>query len=95
MEIIWSPDAQADLVAIHELIARDNTAAAAATINRIINAAETYLPQQPEIGRAGRVHGTRELVIPQSPYILPYRIVGSQLAIIRVYHAARQWPEPL
>ena len=26
------------------------------------------------MGRAGRVPGTRELVIPDTPYILPYRV---------------------
>ncbi len=93
MEIIWSSDAVRDLTVIHEYIARNNPASAVATIQRIVDTVETYLSDQPGLGRAGRVHGTRELPIP--PYILPYRMVGTQLEILRVYHEARQWPEQI
>jgi len=32
------------------------------------------LIETPEIGRPGRIEGTRELVIPRTPYIAAYRI---------------------
>jgi toxin ParE1/3/4 len=41
----------------------------------------------------GRVTGTRELVVPQTPFIIPYRVHQERLEIIRVFHSARQWPE--
>jgi hypothetical protein len=44
------------------------------------------LPDNPEIGRAGRVAGTRELVIPKTPFIVPYRVNGHLLEILRIYH---------
>jgi toxin ParE1/3/4 len=39
--------------------------------------------------------GTRELVIPKTPYIVPYRLRGSTIEIVRVYHSSRRWPERL
>jgi toxin ParE1/3/4 len=45
------------------------------------------------MGRAGRVTGTRELVIPNTPFIVPYRGKGEMVIILRVFHAARRWPE--
>jgi toxin ParE1/3/4 len=43
----------------------------------------------------GRVPGTRELVIPKTPYVVPYRVRGSTIEIARVYHSSRRWPERL
>ena len=47
----------------------------------------------PEMGRRGRVGGTRELVIPSQPYIVAYRIQGQTIHILAVLHGARKWPE--
>ncbi len=44
------------------------------------------------MGRAGRVPGTRELVISGTPYIVPYRVRGGAVEVLRVFHAARRWP---
>jgi toxin ParE1/3/4 len=51
------------------------------------------LARHPEIGRPGRVPGTRELIVSGSPYIVPYRIRGEEIEIITVLHAARLWPD--
>lgn len=95
MEIVWSPDAVADLAELREHIAADNPKASVRMVQRIIDVVETLLPTQPAMGRPGRVAGTRELVIAQTPYLVPYRIVGGRIEIIRVYHGARKWPERL
>jgi len=54
---------------------------------------ETLLPESPEMGRPGRVPGTRELVIPRTPCIVPYRLVGNTIQVLRIFHGARRWPE--
>ena len=54
---------------------------------------ETLLPNSPEMARPGRVPGTREFVIPRTPYIVPYRLVGNTIQVLRVFHSARRWPE--
>jgi toxin ParE1/3/4 len=62
-------------------------------VHRIRDSVQSNLISQPGIGGPGRIGGTRELVVERSPYIIPYHIVGERIEIIRVYHAARQWPE--
>ncbi|RRD69136.1 type II toxin-antitoxin system RelE/ParE family toxin [Desulfovibrio sp. OH1186_COT-070] len=51
------------------------------------------LAKRPEMGRPGRVFGTRELVIERYPYIVPYRIRGREVQIIRVFHTSQRPPE--
>lgn len=93
MTPIWSPEAIADLAALRAYIEQDNPAAARLVALHIIRSVEILLPDNPEMGRPGRVPGTRELVIPKTPYIAPYRLVGNTIQILRVFHSARRWPE--
>ena len=51
------------------------------------------LAEHPGIGRTGRVDGTRELVIPRLPYILPYQTKDRVIRILAVMHTSRKWPE--
>ena len=57
------------------------------------NAREDLLSEHPKLGAPGRVPGTRELMIPKTPYIVPYRVRGSRIEIARVYHTSRRWPD--
>jgi toxin ParE1/3/4 len=41
---------------------------------------------------AGRVLGTRELVVPDTPYIIPYRVRRERLELIAVFHGRQKWP---
>ena len=93
MKILWSPEAIQDLGALRSYIAEDNPAAAQRMALRIVEAVEQRLPDNPHVGRPGRVPGTRELVIPRTPYIVPYRVHRGALEILRVYHGARHWPD--
>ena len=51
------------------------------------------LQEFPAIGRPGRVEGTRELVIADTPYIVPYRVEDGVVQIITVLHNAQRWPD--
>ena len=95
MNTVWSPEAIEDLASLRAYIAEDNPAAARRTVRHIIESIEQLIPDNPRIGRAGRVPGTRELVIPRSPYIVPYRLQRTTIQILRVYHGARRWPDSL
>jgi toxin ParE1/3/4 len=53
------------------------------------------LKEHPHLVRAGRVTGTRELVITHYPYIVPYRIKHATVEIVRVFHTARAWPKQI
>jgi toxin ParE1/3/4 len=93
MTPIWSPEAVADLAALRAYIEQDNPAAAQRVAFHIIHNVETLLPDNPQMGRPGRVPGTRELVIPKTPYIVPYRLVGNTIQVLRILHGARRWPD--
>jgi plasmid stabilization system protein ParE len=47
----------------------------------------------PFAGRIGRVDGTREAVIPRSPYIVVYQVSAQAVEIVGIWHGARLWPE--
>ena len=92
MRVRWLRVALANLDAEAEYIAEDNPAAAGRVVQKIFRAVD-LLKENPAIGRAGRVAGTRELVVAETPYIIPYRVRGDAVEILRVFHAARKWPE--
>ncbi len=91
MEIIWLRRAVNDLAALRRYIGKDNPDAAYRIGVRLLEAV-ARLAQHPAMGRPGRVPGTRELVIPGTPYIGPYRVRGGKLEILRVLHATQRWP---
>lgn len=75
-------------------IARDNADAAKRVVERLRQATER-LARYPESGRPGRIAGTRELIVPGLPFILPYRVRPTTIEILRVLHASRRWPQRL
>ncbi len=94
MTIRWTRRAIRRLDAIHAYISKDSANAATRVAAAILDAT-TQLDQFPNSGRAGRIEGTRELVISGLPYILPYRIVDETIVILSVIHTSRKWPEKL
>jgi toxin ParE1/3/4 len=91
VRVRWLRAALANLDAEAEYIAVDNPAAAGRVVQKILHAVD-LLKQNPAMGRAGRVAGTRELVVAETPYIIPYRVRGDAVEILRIFHAARKWP---
>jgi toxin ParE1/3/4 len=81
-------------VALRRYIEKDSEQNAALVAKRILDAVE-LLQAQPEIGRPGRVLGTRELVVPGTPYIIPYRLRRERLELIAVFHGRQKWREKL
>lgn len=92
MDIYFSPEAEQDLAEIFDFILEDNPDAAQGMLIRIQNTINN-LAEHPHLGRAGRIPKTRELVIADTPFIVPYQVSRNRLEILRVYHAARKWPE--
>jgi toxin ParE1/3/4 len=93
MSLSWSPEAIDDLVQLRAYIAADNPFAAQEVVLRILHAVEVSLQDNPSAGRPGRVPGTREFVVQHTSYIVPYRVRGSRIEILRVYHGRRRWPD--
>lgn len=86
----WRPLARADLLAIVTYIAGDNPDAAQA-LKEEIEVKVNLLPSQPRLYKPGRIKGTREMVI-RPNYVVVYQASGDTVIILRVLHAAQQWP---
>lgn len=91
MRLAWSARARADRRAIMEYIARDNPAATIENDARITGHVNRLLAH-PDMGRRGRVQGTRELVIVPTSYLAVYRQSGDVIEILRVLHQRQMWP---
>jgi toxin ParE1/3/4 len=94
VRVRWLRIALANLEAEADYIAEDNPAAADRLIQRIMRAVN-LLAKNPAMGRPGRIPGTRELIIGDTPYIVPYRVRADAVEVLRVFHAARKWPSNL
>lgn len=92
MKVIWTPEARIDLKRQVQYIAAHDEAAARRTRIKVMQAVAS-LNEFPHRCRAGRVLNTRELVVAGTPFVLPYRIFGATLYILRLMHTAQQWPE--
>ena len=94
MNIVWSPRAIEHLKHLRAYIAQDNPKAANRVAAAQLEAVER-LAELPNLGRPGRVAGTRDLVVPGTPYVIPYRLRGDRLEIIAVFHGRQKWPQRL
>ena len=94
MTVVWSPRAIGHLSALRAYIARENPDSAARTARTLL-AAVDRLAALPNLGRPGRVSGTRELVVPGTRYVIPYRVRSERLEIIAAFHGRQRWPKRL
>jgi toxin ParE1/3/4 len=91
MRVVWSRRAIRHLVQLRKYIAHDSEQNAALVASRILRAVD-LLQAHPEMGRPGRIFGTREIVVPDTPYIVPYRVRRDRLELIAVFHGRQKWP---
>ena len=91
MRVRWLRKALLNLDQEASYIAQDNPKAAAGFVLHLRDSA-LLLGEQPNLGRPGRIPGTRELVVANLPYILPYRVRNDTVEILRVFHTVREWP---
>lgn len=92
--MIWSKTASDQLLQLDEYLGERNPDAAASTVLRIYSAIGT-LKSFPEVGRPGRIQGTRELVVAGTPYLVMYRIRKGTIHILALLHGAQRWPAKL
>jgi addiction module RelE/StbE family toxin len=94
LRLVWTERSLGDRRQIYEHIEADDPRAAIAIDERIEVAARRLLVF-PESGRPGRVEDTRELVVARTAIVIPYRVVGDVIRLLRVLHGAREWPEQM
>jgi toxin ParE1/3/4 len=92
VKIRWTTIAANDLKAAYEYVREESVIPADKLIARILSGIE-MLERYPQLGREGRLEGTRELPITGTPFIVFYRIRRNQVEILGVLHAARKWPD--
>jgi toxin ParE1/3/4 len=92
MILVWAQLALEDRDAIFDFIEQKSPRSAVEIDEKIAKQA-AMLRDHPMLGRAGRLEGTRELVLSKLPYILAYRILDDRIRILRVLHSAREWPD--
>ena len=74
-------------------IAADDAAAARLVVKGVLDAV-SILAEQPGYGRPGRMPGTRQLIVEKTRDIVPCRVRGETVGILRVFHTSRRLPEP-
>ena len=87
MAVKWTRTALRSVDEIAGFIAMDNSSRATSFVLELKDAVNK-LQVHPGMGRAGRVPGTRELVLHQN-YIAIYRVRGDDVEILRLHHVAR------
>ena len=90
MELFWTPEAIQDRDEIYDYIEADNPVAALA-LDELFEEKAGRLVDHPGMGRPRREAGTREMVGHKN-YILVYDVTAYLVCVLRVLHAARQWP---
>ena len=93
MQVRWLAKALQNLDQEADYIAKDDPQAARFVVQRI-HESVNLLADNPALGHPGRIHGTRELVVPDTRYIVPYRVRPrlERIEILRVFHSSRKTP---
>jgi len=91
MRVRWLRGALRNLDEEASYIASDDAKAARLVVERVVGAV-SMLADQPGLGRPGRVPGTRELIVKKTRYIVPYRVRGQTVEVLRVFHTSRRLP---
>ena len=91
MRVRCVPRARAQLRRIGRYSAQDSPTAAQLVVARITDAVDG-LATFSTMSRPGRVIGTRELIVPGTPYVVAYRVRENAVEVLAVIHSAQQWP---
>jgi toxin ParE1/3/4 len=92
MKVVWSRRAIRHLTNVRDYIAQDSPESAAEVAGKILESVE-HLTKFPNLGKQGRIAGTRELVVAGTAYIIPYRIHRNRVELIAVFHGRQRWPD--
>ena len=92
MKAVWTRAAIRDLAHLREYIAHENPDAARQTASKIVDATDRIV-QLPEVGRVGRMKGTRELVVSGTQYLIVYRMKKNAIHFLRGLHGHQNWPK--
>jgi plasmid stabilization system protein ParE len=92
VRLTWAPLAIADRESIFDYIAIDNVEAAV-ELDELFQRKAALIGEHPEVGKPGRVPGTREFVAHRH-YVFAYDFGPQRVRVLRILHTALQWPPP-
>jgi plasmid stabilization system protein ParE len=92
MNVKWTIPAAEQLDQAYNYIAESNSDAAEEVAQHVIDTTE-MLGKHPGAGRNGRVAGTREFFVPDTPFVIAYAVKDEVVWILAMYHGARKWPK--
>lgn len=92
MKIRLTKAAIRDLREVQAHIAADDEEAARQVVTRL-DRAITLIGERPSIGRRTSEQAIREWSVPGLPFLIPYRIAGDAIEILRVFHTSRMRPD--
>ena len=92
MKVRITPLASDHLLAAYDYLQTSSPAAAKSQLTKIFDAIDR-LQQFPYSGRKGRITGTRELVVPRTPFIVAYTVVDMEVQVLAMLNGALRWPE--
>lgn len=90
MIVEWATEAKLDREEIWTRIGRDDPQAAA-RLDDLFSRAVSTLIAHPQLGKAGSIRNTREL-LPHPSYRLVYTTSGDRIQILTIVHTSRRWP---
>ena len=93
--IEWTHQAIRQLDQARDYIALSNSDEVADRITVRIVASVQQLATFPMSGRPGRVPGTREMVVSNTPFIVAYAVAKTRVVILALYHGAQRWLDEL
>jgi len=91
LPVVWLPKARDDRFKQISFLAKHD-AEIAIQIGDAVAEAAMRLSNDPDSARVGRIAGARELAVPDTPFILVYRIEERAVVILRLLHHRRRWP---
>ncbi len=96
MIVKWAETARRDRRGVYRYYLEDvGSPRTADRIDAAIFSVNALLSAYPHAGRAGRIAGSRELVIKDTPYLAVYRVADQNVMILRLFHHAQRWPRRL
>lgn len=90
LDLIWEPEARHQYAAIVDFVSEHNPRAAL-RLSSLIDEALERACRFPEIGRPGRVSGTRELIVHPN-YLIVYQVAAGAIDVLRLLHARQRYP---
>jgi plasmid stabilization system protein ParE len=91
MKIRLTNAAIRDLREIRACIALDSPSAAERVASRLEKAI-VLIGEKPGIGKFAEDRSVREWSVPGLPFVVPYRLSGDTVEIVRIFHTSRNRP---